>query len=271
MDFPYDHTQYKWDYFMKPALKLYFELNGHQTSLSTFALSMETRSGQRSCGGFLSESESTTCADETEERYTTQIKEDAVELAEINCCYDSNLAEEQRYRERILLPLQIYLQKFGNLDVPKSFTVPDCPPWPKLAAGSKLGSTIMNIRNRGDYAECIARDPEFKKLGFDWDPFSTELNERIFPASEIYKLENGHCKVPPNFVVPSTISWPEKLHGYNFGSPSSLRQFRLRCSKCRSTNVGRSPHERYHEKVGRACGANAHYIPRAEWPPECSD
>ncbi|KAK1946345.1 hypothetical protein P3T76_001898 [Phytophthora citrophthora] len=68
------------------------------------------------------------------------------------------------------------------------------------------------------YAEQAARDADvLKELGFVWDHYWTEWNERIFPVLETFKMVNGHNNIPHSFVVPSTKPWPKKSHGLSIG------------------------------------------------------
>ncbi|POM77183.1 Hypothetical protein PHPALM_5471 [Phytophthora palmivora] len=213
--FAFDISQYKWDRFVKPALRRYYELNGHTDVQQTFRVPHGDAAWSETLWGYYLGPRVFNIRHRGD--FSSQIRQDAEEMAEINFCYDTTTYDRD-WRERALPSLQIYRQEFGHCDVHRSFKVPDCPPWPKAAAGMLLGVTVNNIRSKGYYAEQVARDDaELKKIEFVWDHSSTEWNNRIFAALEAYVRVRGNCHISKDFVVPSTELWPEKAHGLKLG------------------------------------------------------
>ncbi|KAL3657129.1 hypothetical protein V7S43_017923 [Phytophthora oleae] len=88
-----------------------------------FALKMEMMSGLRSCGFHLG---SRVDDIRSKGQFKAQIEKDEDKLARIKFCF--NIAERE-WDTRVLPPLRIYWQEFGNCDIPNKFEVPDCPPW----------------------------------------------------------------------------------------------------------------------------------------------
>ncbi|KAG7378950.1 hypothetical protein PHYPSEUDO_009280 [Phytophthora pseudosyringae] len=215
LDFAFDLSQYKWDHFVKPALLRFYEVNGHTDVPQSFRVKHGDAEWPERLWGFYLGPRVLNIRHRGD--FKAQLLGDAEELAGINFCYDSTTYDRD-WRERVLPSLQAFRQEFGHCDVHRSFKVPDCPPWPKAAAGVHLGVSVNNIRSKGYYAEQVARDDaELKKLEFVWDHSFTEWKQRIFPTLEAYKHEKGHCHVPIDFVVPSTKPWPDRAHGLKLG------------------------------------------------------
>ncbi|KAG2801179.1 hypothetical protein JG687_00002867 [Phytophthora cactorum] len=216
LDFAFDWSQYKWNHFVKPALRRYYELNEHTDVPQLFRIEHGDAEWPEKLWGYFLGPRVFNIRHRGD--FKVQIEEDAQEMAEINFCYDSTTYDRD-WRERVLPSLQVFRQEFGHCDVHRSFKVPDCPPWPKGAAGILLGVTVNNIRSKGYFAEQVARDDaELKTVEFVWDHSFTEWNDRIFPALETFKRKKGHCHVMKYFVVPSTEPWPEKSHGLKLGT-----------------------------------------------------
>ncbi|OWZ18216.1 hypothetical protein PHMEG_0007725 [Phytophthora megakarya] len=215
LNFAFDLSQYKWDHFIKPALRRYYELKGNTDVQLSFRVPQGDVEWPEVLWGYYLGPRVFNIRHRGD--FKTQLEKDANEMEEINFCYDISTYERD-WRRRVLPSLQVYRQEFGHCDVHRVFKVPDYPPWPKAAAGLPLGVTVNNIRSKGYFAEQIARDDsEVKKIEFVWDHYTTEWDNRIFPALETYAMAIGDCDVPKNFIVPSSVHWPEKAHGLKLG------------------------------------------------------
>jgi predicted helicase len=90
--------------------------------------------------------------------------------------------------ERHFVALKLFKKENGHCDVPTKYEV----------SGLKLGDWIT--QNRRPERMTPERKERLEALGFIWS--SQEANwERHFVALKIFKKENGHCDVPPNYVV----------------------------------------------------------------------
>ncbi|ETM32390.1 hypothetical protein L914_20192 [Phytophthora nicotianae] len=215
LGFAFDLSQYKWDHFVKPALHHYYELHQHTDVPQMFQVKHGDADWPERLWGFYLGPRVFNIRHRGD--FQAQIQQDAQEMAEINFCYDSTTYDRD-WRERVLPSLEVFRQEFGHCDVHRPFKVPNCPPWPKSAAGMLLGVVVNNIRSKGYYAVQVTRDiAALEKVEFVWDHSSTEWNDRIFPALETFKRKQGHCHIMKNFVVPSTESWPAKSHGLKLG------------------------------------------------------
>ncbi|KAE8961367.1 hypothetical protein PF005_g31199 [Phytophthora fragariae] len=115
--------------------------------------------------------------------------------------------------------LETFHRLKGHCRVPYSFGVPSDENWPIESWGLKLGSVVAGIRGRGYYSTQTSRDKtRLEELGFVWDFFEHEWNERIMPALETFHRLEGHCRVPKLFVVPSDDNWPIESWGLRLGN-----------------------------------------------------
>ncbi|KAE9300889.1 hypothetical protein PF008_g22900 [Phytophthora fragariae] len=216
IDFAFDRSQYKWDHLIKPALRRYFELYGDTDVPQTFRIPTGDVAWPERLWGFSIGHRVFNIRHRGD--FKAQIERDAAELEEIKFCYDSTTYDRD-WRERVLSSLKVFRQEFGHCDVYRGFKVPDCPPWPKSAAGLPLGVIVNNIRIKKYYADQVARDDaELKEIEFVWDHAFAEWNDRIFAALKAFRQNHTDRHVPPRkFVVPSNDLWPEKAHGLKLG------------------------------------------------------
>ncbi|KAK1943109.1 hypothetical protein P3T76_005746 [Phytophthora citrophthora] len=213
MGFAFEAFQYKWDHYFMPALVRYFELNGNSDVHAKFRIEIGDVEWPEKLWGFPLGAQ--VSAIRSKGIFKDQVKKDKNKLEKVKFCFD---VADREWDTRVLPSLRIYWQEFGNCNVPSKFEVPDCLPWPKAAAGLRLGIVVKNIRSLEIYAKQFARDAvELKELGFVWDHQWAEWNERVFPALETFKLEKGNDRITKFFVVPCTTPWPEKSHGLQIG------------------------------------------------------
>ncbi|KAL3660825.1 hypothetical protein V7S43_014227 [Phytophthora oleae] len=215
MDFVFDASQYKWDNLIIPGFFHYFELHGHSDVPLSFRIKPGDNEWPEKLWGFGLGAQVHRIR--SKGLFKAQVAKDREKLARIEFCFESSIADRE-WNTRVLPSLRIYRQEFGACDVPQRFVVPDCPPWPKAAAGLRLGNVVKDMRYHKNYAIQSARDADvLEKLGFVWDRSWAKWDDRIFPAFETFKLEKGHSKIPQSFVVPCTTPWPEKSHGLLIG------------------------------------------------------
>ncbi|KAL3660813.1 hypothetical protein V7S43_014215 [Phytophthora oleae] len=216
MDFVFDVSQYKWDHMTMPALLRYSELHGHSDVPQRFRIKPGDNKWPEKLWGFHLGTQVLNIRIRGD--FKAQVAKDREKLARIEFCFESSFADRE-WKTRVLPSLVVYPQKFGNCDVPERFEVPDCPPWPKAAAELRLGPVVDRMRRQKGYAEQCARDADvLEKLGFVWDHYWANWNDRVFPALETFKLVKGYNKIPQSFVVPCTPLWPERAHGLRIGN-----------------------------------------------------
>ncbi|EGZ07093.1 hypothetical protein PHYSODRAFT_362379 [Phytophthora sojae] len=243
--FAWDITQYKWDRFVLPSLRRFYELNGHLGVPSSYRVPRGSPDWPKHLGSkvnnILQRGD-----------FIEQVKADQDELERLN--FDVGLAlsshksrekvvpahttspdmelgvirndPEWKWSERIMPAFEAFHRLHGHCRVPTRFVVPSDERWPKLSWGLKLGIVVDNIRNRGTYSTQISRDKtRLVEMGFVWDLYESEWSERIMPALETFYRLQGHCRVPQSFVVPSDGSWPRLSWGLNLGTVvNSIRQ-----------------------------------------------
>ncbi|KAL3660744.1 hypothetical protein V7S43_014146 [Phytophthora oleae] len=215
MGFVFNVSQYKWDHSILPALLRYFEIYGDYDVPAKFRIKSGDSEWREKLWGL-----NLGCRPHQirpRRSYKTEVEKDKAALTEIKFCFDSSIVDRD-WNTLVLPSLVVHLQELGSCDVPYSFVVPDCPPWPKAAAGLRLGNVVDGMRSRNNYAKQAARDADvLKELGFVWDHCWAEWNDRVFPALEKFKLVKGYNKIPQTFVVPCTKPWPAKSHGLRVG------------------------------------------------------
>ncbi|KAG1697968.1 hypothetical protein DVH05_015452 [Phytophthora capsici] len=215
IEFPFDFNQYKWDHFLIPALSRYYELYGHSDVPSTFRVKSGDSNWSEKLWGFGLGAQVQRIRNGG--IFKAQVEEDREKLERIEFYFESSIANRE-WNTRVLPSLRIYRQEFGSCDVSQRFVVPDCPPWPRAAAGLRLGNVVKDMRYHKNYALQSARDADvLEKLGFVWDLSWAKWNDVIFPTFETFKLEEGHGNIPFKYVVPYTTPWPEKSHGLMIG------------------------------------------------------
>ncbi|KAK1929161.1 hypothetical protein P3T76_015293 [Phytophthora citrophthora] len=213
MDFAFNPNQYKWDHSVMPALVRYYELYGHSDVPIRYQVKPGDSEWPESLWGFRLGVRVSNIRNMGS--FKAQVEKDRKALTQIKFCFD---LIDREWNTRVVPSLVVYRQEFGNCEVPRKFTVPNCSPWPEDAAGLRLGEVVQNVRSHNSYSQQRTRDADvLKKLGFVWDFYEAKWNSRILVALQTFKLVEGHCKVPQKFVVPCTKPWPEKSHGLDLG------------------------------------------------------
>ncbi|KAE9332111.1 hypothetical protein PR003_g14671 [Phytophthora rubi] len=219
MEFAWDRNQYKWDRFVLPALRKFYDFNGHTDVLKDFRIPKGSPEwpdhlwGQRlgiKVGNIRSRGD-----------FAKQVRVDEDELKRLNFCHDSTLYDRD-WREKVVPALRAFHKEFGHCNVSATFTVPSQFPWPAAAWGMRLGKTVLQIRCGNTGANQDKR--ELEELSFVWDHSESEWSDRILPALETFHRLNGHCRVPQSFEVPSDESWSTLSWGLKLGNiVSSIR------------------------------------------------
>ncbi|RLN20985.1 hypothetical protein BBJ28_00008047, partial [Nothophytophthora sp. Chile5] len=215
MDFAWGNNQYRWDHFIFPALRRFFELHGHTNVPAIFHVpkgdvDWPERLWGRRLGGTVSNMRK-------RHDYEKQVRANSEELAVMGFCYDSTFYD-RNWREKVLPALKAYHEAYRHCRVWSSFVVPGEPQWSVTARGLKLGVVVSDMRSKGIYADQATRDKlELQELGFIWDRSDWEWKERILPSMETFSDAFGHCRVPINFAVPSDASWSKQAHGLKLG------------------------------------------------------
>ncbi|EGZ07088.1 hypothetical protein PHYSODRAFT_307092 [Phytophthora sojae] len=233
MDFAWDIVQYKWDRFVLPPLRRFYELKEHTGVPKYFRIP----GGSPDWPEHLWDQYLGIKVDNIRRRghFIEQVKADQEEMKRLN--FDFGLAlsgrksrekvvpahktspdmelgvirndRESKWRERIMPSLETCHRLNGHCQVPQAYVVPSHEDWPRLSWGLNLGTTVNRIRSLGGYSAQVARDKaRLDELGFVWDTYEFEWSERIMPALETFRRLNGHCLVPRKYVVPSHEDWP---------------------------------------------------------------
>ncbi|EGZ25134.1 hypothetical protein PHYSODRAFT_465795, partial [Phytophthora sojae] len=210
MPFAWDWSQHKWDLFLLPALRRYFELNGHTDVSTDFRIPKESPEWPDHLRGYYLGCKVLNIRNRDD--YAKQVEADQDELERLHFCHDSTLYDRD-WREKVEPALTVFRQEFGHCNVKSAFVVPSQSPWPESTWGMHLGITVQNIR-RGDFGRY---KQELDELGFVWDNSEWEWGERIMPAFEAFQRLQGHCRVPAHFVVPSEDKWPTQSWGLKLG------------------------------------------------------
>jgi hypothetical protein len=117
-----------------------------------------------------------------------------------------------------LLALRIYRDIYGHLRVSKDFVVPtDELRWPIEMHGMKLGSAVLNLRQRN---KGLTQNQlqALEELGFDWGVSHGDNWGKNLLALSTYDEIFGHMRLPQSFVVPTDDPrWPEETHGIKLG------------------------------------------------------
>lgn len=68
--------------------------------------------------------------------------------------------------------LRAFREEHGHLQVPQSFQVPACEPWPRRCWRLPLGARVAAVRNQGQYVSHAnlgaERREQLEQLGFEW-------------------------------------------------------------------------------------------------------
>ncbi|KAE9148846.1 hypothetical protein PF006_g6615 [Phytophthora fragariae] len=230
MPFAWDPIQYKWDRFVLPALRRFYELNGHTDVAREFVIPKTSAEwpehlwGQRL--GFK------VMNIRKRGDFAKQVEADKDELERVHFCHDSTLYE-RNWREKVIPALRVFRQEFGHCNVSSGFTVPSHLPWPEAAWEMNLGYIVQ--MTRGGSISGNQHKRELEELGFVWDFYEFEWSERIMPALEIFHRLEGHCRVPNSFVVPSDDNWLKVSWDLKLGNVISG----IRSKGCYSTQISR--------------------------------
>ncbi|KAJ0398522.1 hypothetical protein ATCC90586_009972 [Pythium insidiosum] len=142
-----------------------------------------------------------------------------------------------KWSRQLLPAMRLYKELHGNCDIPASFTTPhDDERWPKELRDYALGRHLQLLRKAGRSSPDVedALD-ELDSLGFKFDLASSEFEERILPALEMYAAKLHHWDVPRSFVVPHQSDWDQRLWGLRLGyithSIRTRKQYRKQVEK----------------------------------------
>jgi hypothetical protein len=121
--------------------------------------------------------------------------------------------------------LATYKQLHGDLEVPKSFVVPESEKWREEMWGKKLGNTVSNIRTSGYFVrDSHERRQWLEEAGFRFKTANIgqaandeQWENKVLPAITTYKQVHGDLQVPQDFVVPSSGEWEEGLWNMQLG------------------------------------------------------
>ena len=128
--------------------------------------------------------------------------------------------------EQVYDALKVYRDEVqpdgGILDMPPSYVVPDCDPWPESTRGLPLGKLVPTVTSRS----YLKNNPEaggmLSKLGFRMDAKSASNDiryQKVYDALVRYKELYGDLLVPQPFTVPeNSDDWPESTWGLRLGA-----------------------------------------------------
>lgn len=121
--------------------------------------------------------------------------------------------------KQILEAISIFIQVFGDSNIPNKFYVPAEDPWPSSLHGLRLGKRLEKLLSTSEFIE---KHPdklkELAKLGFD--PKMRSLVDdwgTIFQTIKVYKELYGDLRVPSKFIVPSEEPWPRLSRNIKLG------------------------------------------------------
>ena len=123
-------------------------------------------------------------------------------------------------RERLWRGLRAFHSIFGHLDVPTNFRFTDDNTDDKSLYGLNLKNAITMIRSykKKGKGGIIMSDDEHQTLsnmGMVWEVM-TAIRELLWRALEAFHSENGHLRVPLDYIFPRNHKDPN-LQGYTLG------------------------------------------------------
>ncbi|KAE9071293.1 hypothetical protein PF010_g25926 [Phytophthora fragariae] len=186
MEFAWDRFQYKWDRYVLPALRRFYDLIGHTDVPELYRIPKgspewpEHLWGQRLGRKVMN----IRCRGD----FAKQMKVDEDELKRLNFCHNESLYDRD-WREKVVSALRAFHQEFGHCN------------------GIRRGIFGVNQDKR-----------ELEELGFVWNHYEFEWGERVLPALKTFHRLKGHCRVPDSFVVPSDENWPTPFWGLRLGN-----------------------------------------------------
>lgn len=105
----------------------------------------------------------------------------------------------------------------GHPFVPMSFVVPCDDNWPSKLHGTKLGSAVKVLRRNKKIGKLKASVvTEWDEAGFVWNVFEWKSN-LLMSLLGVYNQQNGHVRVPKEFIVPARCPWPKDGWGLRLG------------------------------------------------------
>lgn len=114
------------------------------------------------------------------------------------------------------------VQPKGKLDVPSTYVVPDCEPWPVSTRGLPLGKIIPTVRSKAYLKSHPDAEAKLNSLGFGPDSKAAANDvryQRVYDALVKYKELYGDLLVPQPFTVPEdSDEWPEEVRGLRLGA-----------------------------------------------------
>jgi hypothetical protein len=129
---------------------------------------------------------------------------------------------DHKWKTLFVPSLQRYHQIYGHCDVPQAFVVPsNDPQWHDLETCQcyRLGSAVNKIRRGDAFTQQIEENiEELDSLGFYYNSFDRNWEERVLPALETYYHLYGHSNVETYFVIPEHDEmWPERTWNIRLG------------------------------------------------------
>lgn len=110
----------------------------------------------------------------------------------------------------------------GPLNIPPSFVVPDCEPWPENTRGLPLGRKLASIRSKSFLSAHPGAKEQLEAIDFQLDGKVAANDARfqlVYDALQRYREIYGDLLVPQPFVVPEkSKQWPEHTWGLRLGA-----------------------------------------------------
>ena len=150
------------------------------------------------------------------------------ELQEMGFSFDSQRTVHGW--EKVSRALLTYQSLHEDLLVPRDFVIPNGRDWAEDLWDMRLGVTVSNIRNGGDYSEYRA---ELEEMGFSFDSQRAVHGwEKVKRALLTYKSLHGDLLVPKDFLIPNSTDWAEDLCYMQLG----VTVYSIRNKACWSTH-----------------------------------
>jgi hypothetical protein len=122
--------------------------------------------------------------------------------------------KQKRDFDKVKLSLAAYKDIYGDLLVPKNYSIPEEDPFPEAIWGHALGETVNGIRNHDLYKEYRE---ELVAMGFEYDPMTLRF-QRYYKALLRYKELYGHFDIPYSYTIPQeSREFEEEFWGMKLG------------------------------------------------------
>jgi hypothetical protein len=170
--------------------------------------------------------------------------------------------------DHVISLLALYEKEHGSLEIPTTFKVPSCEPWPSDSWGLLLGSKVVEIRRGRAFTSKKAKaalievgyyDDIVRKRARGRKPSTLKVNlkrtkskegktskqkpsrtlrkskkmrilaEDVSALVKVYKSIHNHTLIPQDFKVPSNDRWPQKYWNVSLGVYTN--RYRIRYSK----------------------------------------